>query len=98
LGKIFSDKDVDGISYQIKFNTVYTKQEAEDKLLFWLSEIGYSKSELKNIQQASRSKEVQSSLGQQKEIVEKKIQTIKIPTIMFDGRRYDRAVEPEKLR
>jgi len=98
LERIFKDNDLDGISYQIKFNTVYTKQEAENKLLSWLSEIGYSESEQQAIQQTSRSKEVQSSLARQKEVVENQIQTIKIPTIMFDGRRYDRAVEPEKLR
>ena len=98
LEKIFVDKDTDGISYQIKFNTVYTAQEAEDKLLSWLAEIGYSELQLRTVQQTSRSEEVQSSLAQQKEIVENQIQTIKIPTIMFDGRRYDRAVEPEKLK
>jgi len=98
LEKVFRDKDVDNVSYQIKFNTVYTEQEAENKLLSWLAEIGYLESEKLAIQQTSRSKEVESSLAEQKEIVENQIQTIKIPTIMFDGRRYDRAVEPEKLR
>lgn len=98
LEKIFSGTDTDGISYQIKFNTVYTTQEAEERLLLWLSEMGYSESQLKEIQQVSRSEDVKSSLARQKLIVEEQIQTIKIPTIMFDGRRYDRAVEPEKLR
>jgi len=98
LEKVFGEKDEDNVSYQIKFNAVYTEQEAENKLLSWLSEMGYSESQLKEIQQVSRSEDVQSTLARQKSIVEEQVQTIKIPTIMFDGRRYDRAVEPEKLR
>jgi hypothetical protein len=98
LEKIFSGIDDDNVAYQIKFNTVYTAQEAENRLLEWLIEMGYSETQLKEIQQVSRSEDVQSSLARQKSIVEEQIQTIKIPTIMFDGRRYDRAVEPEKLR
>lgn len=34
----------------------------------------------------------------EKEIVEERIRTIKIPTIMFDGRRYDRVIGEEKLK
>ncbi len=97
LEKIFIGNDIDNVAYQIKFNTVYTAEEAEDKLLAWLAEIGYSEVQLNEIRQASRSEEVKTSLARQKFIVEDQIQTVKIPTIMFDGRRYDRAVEPEKL-
>ena len=98
LEKILLGKDIDNVEYQIKFNTVYTAQEAEDKLIAWLVEMGYSESQSNEIRQTSRSEEVKSSLVRQKFIVEDKVQTIKIPTIMFDGRRYDRAVEPEKLK
>lgn len=98
LAKVFSGKDTDNVAYQIKFNTVYTAEEAEDRLLVWLAEMGYSESQLNKIKQESRSEEVKSSLARQKTIVEEQIQTIKIPTIMFDNRRYDRAVEPEKLK
>lgn len=98
LERIFTGKDSDGISYQNKFNTTYTSQEAEDILLGWLADMGYSEAERQRIRQISRSDEVKLSLAQQKSIVEERIQTIKIPTIIFDGRRYDRAVEAEKLR
>ncbi len=97
LEKIFSEKDSAGISYQIKFNTVFTEKEAENQLLFWLEEIGYSESDRQIIQKISRSEEVRLELDRQKKIVNDQIQAIKIPTIIFDGRRYDRAVEPEKL-
>ncbi len=97
LERIFTGKDSDNIDYQIKFNTIYTGKEAEDVILSWLTEIGYSKEDLIKIQQTANSDIVRESLAQQKDIVENTIKTIKIPTIMFDGRRYDRAVGPEKL-
>lgn len=97
LEKIFTGKDTDKVDYQIKFNTMYTVKEAEDMLLVWLTDMGYSEGDRNKIQQIVSSDEVQTRLANQKEIVENKIKTIKIPTIMFDGRRYDRAVGPEKL-
>ncbi len=98
LEKIFTGKDSDNVAYQIKFNTVYTATEAENTLLSWLIDIGYSESQLNEIRQESNSETVKASLIRQKLIVEEQIQTIKIPTIIFDGRRYDRAVEPGKLK
>lgn len=76
---------------------MYTAKEAEDKILSWLNDFGYSEDDRNKIQQAVNSGEIQTRLASQKEIVENRIKTIKIPTIMFDGRRYDRAVGPEKL-
>jgi len=97
LERMFSGKDIDNVDYQIKFNTIYTAKEAEDMILLWLKDIGYSDEDRVKIRQTINSDEVQTSLASQKEIVENRIKTIKIPTIMFDGRRYDRAVGPEKL-
>ncbi len=98
LEKIFNGKDIDGVSYQIKFNTIYSEQESKNILRSWLKEIGYSEKEVENIEELSKSQEVKESLVQQKEMVEKQIKTIKIPTIIFDGRRYDRAVSQDKLQ
>lgn len=97
LERMFTGKDTDNVDYQIKFNTMYTAKEAEDKILSWLTDIGYSEDDRNKIRQAVNSGEIQTRLASQKEIVENRIKTIKIPTIMFDGRRYDRAVGPEKL-
>jgi len=98
LEKIFNGIDDDNVAYQIKFNTVYTADEAENILIKWLAEMGYTEYQLNVIRQATRSDEVKMSLARQRSIVEDQVQTIKIPTIMFDGRRYDRAVESEKLK
>ena len=97
LERIFTGKDSDNVDYQIKFNTMYTAIEAEDVIISWLKDIGYPEEKIKKIRQDAYSDEVKQSLARQKEIVENQIKTIKIPTIMFDGRRYDRAVGPEKL-
>ncbi len=97
LERLFIGKDTDRVDYQIKFNTMYTATEAEDVILSWLTDIGYSEDDRYKIQQAVRSDKTQARLASQKEIVENRIKTVKIPTIMFDGRRYDRAVGPEKL-
>lgn len=97
LERIFLGKDSDNVDYQIKFNTMYTEQEAENTIHTWLTDMGYSEEDILNIHDDIGSEEVQSSLARQREIVENRIQTIKIPTIMFDGRRYDRAIGPEKL-
>ncbi len=97
LERMFTGKDSDNIDYQIKFNTLYSAEEAEAVIRSWLGDMGYSEEEVDKIQQAAVSEEVNESLASQKDIVENKIQTIKIPTIMFDGRRYDRAVGQEKL-
>lgn len=98
LEKVFTGKDADGISFQEKINVAYTEQETESLLLSWLKEMGYSETQLQQIKEAARSGQIKDSLNRQKDMVENKIQTIKIPTIMFDGRRYDRAVGPEKLQ
>lgn len=98
LEKLFTGKDADGIGYQEKINLTYTEQETENLVLLWLKEMGYTETQLQQLKETVRSEQVKASLERQKDIVENKIQTIKIPTIMFDGRRYDRAVGPEKLK
>jgi pimeloyl-ACP methyl ester carboxylesterase len=41
---------------------------------------------------------VRQSLAAQRAIVEERIRTIKIPTLLIGGRRYDRVVSEETLR
>ncbi len=98
LERVFAGKDTDNVDYQIKFNTVYTAQEAENVILSWLKDIGYIDAQISKIRETANSDDVWASLVKQREIVKDRIHTIKIPTIMFDGRRYDRAVGPEKLK
>ncbi len=98
LEKLFLGKTKEGASYQENFNLLYSKDEAEKVLLTWLSDIGYSEKQIQDIKETSRSEDVKNKIKRQIKIVEDEIRTIKIPTIIFDGRRFDRVVSPEKLK
>lgn len=98
LERLFSSKAPDGRSYQENFNFLYSGEDAEAVLVEWLDDIGYTEEQIKKIQEMSRSEKVNNVIEKQVELVEDKIRTIKIPTIIFDGRRYDRVISPEKLR
>ena len=42
--------------------------------------------------------EIASALAEQRRIVEEEIRTIKIPTFLYGGRRYDRVIGEERMR
>lgn len=97
LERLFLDKSPSGTPYQENFNLLYSKEEAETILVGWLREMGYDDEQIREIQEATRGESVRTTMGKQVEIVENRIRTIKIPTILFDGRRYDRVIGVEKL-
>ncbi len=98
LEKLFLSKNEEGGSYQENFNLLYSRDEAEKILISWLSDIGYTNEQIEKIKKISRSDEVKNKIKKQIQIVEDKIRTIKIPTIIFNERRYDRVIGPEKLK
>ena len=98
LEKIFLAKAPDGMLYQNKFNVLYSESEVKEVLNGWLQEIGYSDEQIAQIEQTAKTDKVKEKIKTQIETVEDKIRTIKIPTIIFDGRRYDRVIGPEKLK
>jgi len=97
LERLFLGEAPDGRMYQEKFNLLYSHEEAEAVLISWLREMGYKEDQIEKIRDTSRADVVAKKVDQQIEIVEKHIKTIKIPTIIFDGKRYDRVIAPEKL-
>ncbi len=98
LEKLFSGKASDGSSYQEQFNLLYSRQEAEEVIIGWLREMGYDEEQIRKIQAVAGSDRVKQRIEKQKTTVEERIRTIKIPTIMFDGRRYDRVIGEERLK
>ncbi len=98
LEEIFSPEPIDGLDRQTWFNTGYTRAQAEQTLKDLLKKIGYDDAQVQRIAALAASDEVKKSLQDQKTIVEERIRTIKIPTLLIDGRRYDRVVGVEKLR
>ena len=83
---------------QNQFNLRFNREEAILKLEEILVEIGYSETQIQEISQKAQSEEITNRLADQKRIVEDEIRTIKIPTIIFGGRRYNRVLEPDQLR
>lgn len=98
LEKIFTGKDTDGVDFQTKFVSIYSTMEAEDTLQSMIRELGYNDDQILAIQTKASSTEVQELLLEQKRIVEDTLKTLKIPTIVFDGRRYDRVVDVNTLK
>ncbi len=98
LEKVLLENDTDGTALQVKFNTIYTDKEAEDTILRLLGSIGYNENEQAELKTSAHSDAVTEQIKKNIDIVEKKIRTIKIPTIMFDGRRYDRVVDVKTLK
>jgi hypothetical protein len=98
LERLFLKQAPNGSSYQENFNLLYSQKEAENILIEWLKDIGYDDRQIKEIQDTVKSDDVKKQIEKHIKIVEDKIRTIKIPTIIFNGRRYDRVIGPEKLR
>ncbi len=97
LEKVFS-KRADGTDWQSIFNLSPSAADVSAQLEMFLGEIGFTPSQIAAIRRNTTSAEVQASLLEQKKIVEEKLRTLKIPTLLFGGRRYDRVVDIENLR
>lgn len=97
LDKVFTDKK-DGIEMQEVINISYSNDQTTEYILKSLKEFGYSDEQIGLIKSLAESDTVKNSLDSQKDIVENKIQTIKIPTIIFNGVRHDRVVDVEGLK
>lgn len=96
LEKIFTGMDGD-LTLQEAFNLQYDDAHAVEKIHSLLEEIGYSKKDVEELAQIAQGTDVQNRLLEQKNIVEQRVRTVKIPTVMFGGRRYDRVVQPDQL-
>lgn len=97
LEKIFAEPEGNDVDLQTKFNIGMTSADAERTLKTLLQEIGYSASDVERIARLVVSDDVRHSLAVQRAIVEERIRTIKIPTLLFGGRRYDRVVGRDTL-
>lgn len=98
LERIFTWKDSNGVSYQIKINTMMEKTQTIDLIHTWLSDIGYNSDQIKQIDTDANSQKITDVINQNYQIVEKKINTVKIPTIIFNGQRHDGLVNTADLK
>lgn len=98
LERIFTWKNpVTGVGYQTEINVVDNNQQVDNLLLKWLKDIGYSDVQIQSLIKAVQSPSVKDSLSAQRQTVEKKIKTVKIPTLLLDTRRYDGLVDTSQL-
>ena len=98
LDRLFTGTNEDKTSYQIVFNSLLNASQAEELLKNWLAEFGYTESQIQGIATDSRSAEVKAIIERNRTIVEDKIKTVKIPTIIYNDRRFDVVVSVEDLR
>lgn len=98
LDRIFTWQDTENVSFQIRFNAFYNTEQAQNKLQEWLQDIGYSKEEVDELHTLAVSEKVATIIAANKDIVENKIKTVKIPTSIFDGRRHDGVVKTKDLQ
>lgn len=88
IERMFSWKTDSGIYYQQKINDMEEFQVIA-LLHEWLTDIGYGASQIQTIDNVANSQLVTKLIDQNRQIVEKKISTVKIPTMIYDGHRRD---------
>lgn len=98
LERIFTWRNpVTDMGYQAEINAFYTNKQVDDLIQKWLKNIGYSDGQIQSIANSAKSAKVKASIADQRQTVEKKIKTVKIPTLLLDSRRFDGVVSSQKL-
>lgn len=98
LERIFTWKDSNDISYQVKINTIMDQIQTVDLIHSWLKDIGYSADQIKQIDSDATSQKVVDIINENYQIVEKRVNTVKIPTIIYKGQRHDGLVNIQSLK
>lgn len=98
LERIFTGKDDNNVSYQIKINSSLNQDQTKELIRSWLKDIGYTPVQISKIDKDSNNQEVVNIIKQHQDIVNNKIRTVKIPTIIFGDRRHDGLVNISDLR
>lgn len=98
INRLFTGKDDQDVDWQVKVNTILNGDQTKALLDGWLKDFGYSDEQVTSIKQLAESEQVSSIIEANRQIVEKQIKTVKIPTIIFDGRRHDGVVSVDGLK
>lgn len=97
LERLFTWKDSKNVSYQLDINYYYSDTQTANLLQKWLADFGYTPDQVQAIVKESKSQAVANRIADQRQIVEKQIKTVKIPTLLLNHRRYDGVVSADKL-
>lgn len=98
LEGVFDDSAQEPVDLQTRLNLTMDENDAKNAVKTILNRIGYDEQDFKRIFALAASKEIAASLAIQRRIVEEHIRTIKIPTLLIGGRRYDRVIDTETLK
>jgi hypothetical protein len=98
LERIYTGYSAGGLSWQERFDESLDPAQARQALGRFCLEFGYSDEQVGQIVKLAASQEIAERLRANGAIVKERIRTVKIPTIMFGGRRYDRVVTPARLK
>lgn len=98
LERVFTGSHPLNVSNQQAINTLLNKEQVEQLLNEWLVEYGYTEQELTALRTDAVSNEVANLINANKQLVTERINTVKIPTLLFNGRRYHGVVQPEDLQ
>jgi hypothetical protein len=86
------------VTYQAKVNTLISQSDIEPLIKTWLKEFGYTESEITAIATDAASDTITQRIEENRRIVDERIKTVKIPTIIFDGKRHDGVQDVNSLR
>jgi hypothetical protein len=98
LAGIFDLEKDEAQSLQNRLNTAMTPDQAESALQDLLKKTSFTDEEIRRIDFLRRSEDVTRTIDAQRAIVEGGLRTKKIPTFLFDGRRFDRLPDASQLR
>ena len=94
IAKLFSIRP-DGTDWQTYLRIGATEEDVRRTMREFLVELHIDATRVEGL---TKTYQISESLAAQRKIVEESVHTIKIPTLLIDGRRYDRVISPEKLR
>jgi hypothetical protein len=97
LERIFTEKAPSGLPWQDTINSM-DNTEATATLVDWLAEFGLTADQIDVVAAEAASDPVAGIIADNKQLVEDRIKTVKIPTIIFDGRRHDGLVSVDGLQ
>ena len=99
LYKMFSENEPQrGVNWQVWFNAVATPEQALEQLHTWLTDLGYSETDIARVSSLAASEQVAQILTESRYTVDHRIRTITIPTLIADGSIHRGLVSVEQLR
>jgi len=86
------------VKWQDRMNLRFDPDQARAAIHDFAREFGYSGEQLGQLDELAKSDATAQRIAVNRALVEQQIHTVKIPTILFGGRRYDRALPADRLK